>query len=328
MSHEMVIFSSWAGGSFTTKGRSLKVAPPALLAYHTVFRRTSPTSRKLELWVRAIGQRVPMSTRSTQPYWDKTAETYDQVFTHTLIGQAERNAVWQELGRVFHSGQRILELNCGTGVDAARLAQSGVRVLACDIAPRMIEVARQRVSSTGLGQLIDFRVLPTEQIAVLGDEGPFDGAFSNFAGLNHVEDLAAVARNLAQLLRPGARVLLCMLGRFAAWEIARCLAHGHPGKAIERFKHGGTIHRHADNVTLKAHYPSVGAMVRMFTPEFRLREWKGVGIILPPPYMESWARRFPKVLDPVAIADRWLGRCPLLRGMAGHVLFHFERVGR
>jgi 2-polyprenyl-3-methyl-5-hydroxy-6-metoxy-1,4-benzoquinol methylase len=269
-----------------------------------------------------------MLTGSTQPYWDKAAETYDQVFTHTLIGRAEREAVWQELGRIFHSGQRILELNCGTGVDAAHLAESGVRVLACDIAPRMIEVARQRVSSTGLGQLIDFRVLPTEEIAALGNEGPFDGAFSNFAGLNHVEDLSAVARYLAHLLKPGARVLLCMLGRVAPWEIAWYLAHGHPAKAIERFKRDGTIHRHPDKVTLKAHYPSVGAIVRMFTPEFRLREWKGIGVILPPPYMESWARRFPKVLDRLASTDRWLGRFPVLRGMAGHILFHFERVGR
>ncbi len=326
MSHEMVIFSSWAGGSFTTKGRSLKVAPPALLAYHTVFRRTSPTSRILELWVRAIGRRVPMSTRSAQPYWDKAAETYDQVFTHTLIGQAERNAVWQELGRVFHSGHRILELNCGTGVDAARLAQSGVRVLACDIAPRMIEVARQRVSSTGLGQLIDFRVLPPEQIAVLGDEGPFDGAFSNFAGLNHVEDLAAVARNLAQLLRPGARVLLCLLDRFSPWEAAWHLVHGRPGKTMERFKDSGTIHQHPDNVILKTHYPSISAMVRMFAPEFRLCGWKGIGIALQPSYLESWARRFRWALDRLASVDRWLGRLPGMRGMAGHVLVQFERV--
>jgi SAM-dependent methyltransferase len=267
-----------------------------------------------------------MLTRSTQPYWDKAAETYDQVFTHTLIGQAERNAVWRELGRVFHSGQRILELNCGTGVDAAHLAETGVRVLACDIAPRMIEMARQRVGSTGLGQLIDFRVLATEDIAALGDEGPFDGAFSNFAGMNHVEDLSAVARNLAQLLRPGARVLLCMLGRFTPWEVGLHLVHGRPSKTVERFQRGGTIHQHADNVILKTHYPSVGDMVRMFEPGFRLCEWMGVGIALPPSYLESWARRFPWALEQLANVDRWLGRLPGLRGMGGHILLQFERM--
>ena len=267
-----------------------------------------------------------MSTGSTQPYWDKAAETYDRVFTHTLIPQVERNPVWQELECLFHSGQRILELNCGTGVDALHLAESGVRILACDIAPGMIEMARRRLASARLGELVDFRVLATEDIAVLGDESPFDGAFSNFAGLNHVEDLSAVARNLAQLLRPGARVLNCLLGRFTPWEVAGHLVHGRPGKTTERFKRGGTIHQHPDNMILKTHYPSVGAMVRMFAPGFRLREWKGVGIALPPSYLESWARRFPWALDQLASADRWLGRLPVLRGMAGHVLVQFERV--
>src|ERR1700676_1000707 len=123
-------------------------------------------------------------TPSAQAYWDITAETYDQIFPGTLIGQAQREVIWQELRRVFHSGQRLLELNCGTGIDAVHLAEIGVTVLACDISPRMIELACRRSSSTKVGRLIDFRVLATENVAVLGDEGPFDGAFSNFAGLN------------------------------------------------------------------------------------------------------------------------------------------------
>jgi SAM-dependent methyltransferase len=267
-----------------------------------------------------------MLTLSTQPYWNKAAATYDRVFAHTLIGRAERNTVWLELGRLFHSGQRILELNCGTGIDAVHLAESGVRVLACDIAPRMIEKGRKRLGSTKLSELVEFRVLPTEEIAVLRPEGPFDGALSNFAGLNCVGDLSGVARSLGQLLKPGAQVLLCMLGRFAPWEMAWYLAHGNPGKAFERFKSGGTVRQVDDHVTLRHYHPSVAAIARMFTPEFRLRGWKGMGIILPPPYLESWARRFPKVLDRLAGADRWVGRVPLLRGMAGHVLLQFERA--
>lgn len=83
-----------------------------------------------------------LPTRSSAAYWNVVAETYDQVFPETLIGRAQREIVWQELACVFQAGQRILELNCGTGVDAVHLAESGVRVLACDISPRMIELAR------------------------------------------------------------------------------------------------------------------------------------------------------------------------------------------
>lgn len=267
-----------------------------------------------------------MATPHTQPYWNKAAETYDQEFTDTLLGRWERDAVWEELGHVFRAGQRILELNCGTGVDAVHLAENGVRVLACDIAPGMIAVARHRLNAHLLVDMVDLRVLPTEEIAALRDEGPFEGAFSNFAGLNMVPDIPSVARNLAALLKPGAPALLCLSGRIAPWDIAWYLAHGELSKAFQRFKSGG-VERLVDGVKLNAHYPSIGKMVRMFAPEFRLRSCRGIGISLPPAYSEPWARRYPRFFQGLAKADGWLGRVPGLRALAGHVLLRFERAG-
>lgn len=266
-----------------------------------------------------------MSTPSTQPYWNKAAETYDQEFTNTVLGRAERDAVWGELRRVFHSGQRILELNCGTGVDAAYLAEAGVRVLACDIAPGMIAMARRRLSACGLAGMVELRVLPTEEIAALRDEGPFDGAFSNFAGLNMVRDLSGVARNLAALLKPGAQTLLCMAGRFAPWDMTRYLLHGDSARAFQRFRPGGVV-RLVDGAVVNAQCPSIGSLVRTFSPEFRLRSCRGIGISLPPTFCEPWAHRFPRLFEWLAVADRWLGPVPGLRALAGHVLLRFERA--
>lgn len=290
-----------------------------------LYRRFAPRLDKVKAKV-GLAITGSQSARSVQTYFDCAADTYDQVFTNTAIGRAERDAVQQDLRRVFHSGQRILELNCGTGLDALSLARCGVKVLACDIAPRMIEIARRRLSLTSLGDLVSFRVLANEQIEQLVNEGPFDGAFSNFEGLNCVEDLASFARKLRLLLKPGSRILLCMLGRFVPLEIAWHLAHGHPRKSMRRFRREGTIARLTDDVTFRVHYPSVKALARMFAPAFRLREWKGIGVVLPPAYFEAWARRFPRILDGLATADRWLGRLPLLRSTAGHVLLQFERL--
>lgn len=257
--------------------------------------------------------------------FDHVADTYDRDFTNSLIGRAQRDSVWKELDRCFHPGQRILELNCGTGVDAVHLAERGVEVLACDVAPRMIQVARQRLASPGRAARLEFRVLATEQIAALAGEGPFDGAFSNFAGLNCLRDLRAVACDLAGLLAPGATVLLCMAGRAVAWEIVWYLGHGNFRKAFRRFRRGGTIGRLAEGVTVEVYYPSVSDMARWFAPEFRLRRWKGVGVTLPPSYLEPCARRFPGVLKSMVRADRWLAGVPVIRALADHVLLEFQR---
>jgi hypothetical protein len=187
----------------------------------------------------------------------------------------------------------------------------------------MIELARQRASTTRVGDRLDFRVLATEEIGALEGEGPFDGAFSNFSGLNCVEELSAVRRNLAGLLKPHAPVFLCMLGRFVPWEILWYLAHDDRAKAFRRFECGGISRSEG---APKVQYPSRKEITRSLAPEFRLRKWKGIGIALPPSYMEHWARRFPQVMRGLAPVDRVIGRLPLLRGMANLILLSFERT--
>jgi SAM-dependent methyltransferase len=209
-------------------------------------------------------------------------------------------------------------------VDAVHLADRGVEVLACDVAPRMIHVARRRTASQeGLAR-VDFRVLATEDIAALVDEGLFDGMFSNFGGLNCVPDLSAVARDLARLLAPGARALLCMAGHAVAWEIVWYLAKGNPRKALRRFRRGGTVGRLAEGVTVEVHYPSARTMARLFAPDFRLLQLKGIGVTVPPSYVEPLAQRFPGVLRSLTAADRLLSRVPVFRAMADHLLLEFE----
>lgn len=267
-----------------------------------------------------------MDSRSTLPtraYWDVAADSYARDFTTTLIGQKLRAAIWRDLDRAFSPGQRVLELSCGTGLDAVYLAQNGISVLACDISGRMVEKARQHAKDENLGDSIEFRVLATEEIGML-DEGPFDGVFSNFSGLNCVEDLAQVRQNLAGLLKPGAPAVLCMLGRFVPWEILWFLMHGDTGKAMRRLRVNGCCD--ADASALKVHYYSRPGIVRSFAPEFRLCRWKGLGIALPPSYMENWARRFPKVTSALDGADRLLGSLQGFRNMADFVLLEFERV--
>src|SRR5215471_7976723 len=97
-----------------------------------------------------------------QAYWNIAAETYEHVFTETLPGQLWRDSVWRELDTGFLSGQRVLELNCGTGIDALHLASRGVSVVACDISSRMIELARQRAAGSCFANLVDFHILPSE----------------------------------------------------------------------------------------------------------------------------------------------------------------------
>jgi ubiquinone/menaquinone biosynthesis C-methylase UbiE len=262
---------------------------------------------------------------SAQEYWDKTAEVYDQVFAETLVGQAQRDSVWRELTRTFHRGQRLLELNCGTGIDAVHLARGGVQLVACDISPRMIGAARKRADAANVSDLIDFRVLPTEQIDLLPEQTPFDGVFSNFSGLNCVEDQRSVARNLARILKPGSRAVFCMVGSFALWESGWHAVHGNVSLALKRFRRSD---RGTGSTAVRVHYPSVDETVRAFAPHFRLITWKGVGVAIPPSCLEPLAQGFPGFFARMASVDAWFGRVPGIRAFGDCVVLQFEHLGR
>ena len=161
-------------------------------------------------------------------------------------------------------GASILEMNCGTGEDARWLADRGVKVLATDISPAMLAVAEAKLDSSPARRLVRFRELAWEDLATL-DEGPFDGALSNFGGLNCVEDLRPVAQALAAKLRPGAIAILCIMGPVVPGEWVRFLAKGNPSAAFRRLKRGGT---QWSGATIR--YPSIGKTRRAFSPEFRM----------------------------------------------------------
>ena len=87
---------------------------------------------------------TPMQTQAAMAF-DSIAARYDEVFTRTLIGRAQRDAVWQVLIDTFEAGSYILEPNCGTGEDALFLDQHDISVLARDASPEMIRTARHRL---------------------------------------------------------------------------------------------------------------------------------------------------------------------------------------
>ena len=102
--------------------------------------------------------------------FDQMAKEYDEVFTRSMIGRTQRNAVWSVATEVFPRGSHVLELNCGTGEDALFLARNGVSVTACDASPEMVDVASSRWRNEAPNARISFNLLPTERLRVPNPE--------------------------------------------------------------------------------------------------------------------------------------------------------------
>jgi SAM-dependent methyltransferase len=257
--------------------------------------------------------------------FDGIAATYDQTFSHTLLGRIYRRAVWRRLDVLFHRGFRVLELNCGTGEDALYLASRGVWVLATDASEAMLEQTARKAREHRLDALIRTAAL---DLADLGSgralevlehyDPPLDGALSNFGGLNCVSDLEPIAEGLASVLKERAPALLCLMGRLVPWEWVWYCAR--PSRAFRRLKAGGAEWR-----GLRIRYPTIGEVKRVFGRYFRVVRVAGIGFLLPPPYAEGIARRVPWLLRGLDRLERRMEAVPPLPWLSDHYLVELER---
>jgi SAM-dependent methyltransferase len=100
-------------------------------------------------------------------------------------------------------GERALDLGCGTGRVAELLAPSGAAVVGIDLAPGLIETAKERAAERGLD--IDYRVGDCER---LEDPDASYDAVGSSVGIMFAPDHQAAASELARITKAGGRIAL------------------------------------------------------------------------------------------------------------------------
>jgi SAM-dependent methyltransferase len=134
--------------------------------------------------------------------WEANAAFWDQRmgegngFQRLLVGPATERLL------APRADERVLEVACGNGVMARRLAALGARVLATDVSPTFIERARARSSAPS--DRIEYRVVDAtseEALLALGP-GEFDAIVCNMA-LMDIARIEPLMRAAWTLLRRG-----------------------------------------------------------------------------------------------------------------------------
>jgi trans-aconitate methyltransferase len=156
---------------------------------------------------------------SSKSNWD--AQLYDD----------KHSFVWKLAAGVLElldprSGERILDLGCGTGHLTAKIAEAGTHVLGVDRSPEMIEQARAQ-----------YPTLPFEEMDAreLRLDGPFDAVFSN-ATLHWIQEPERVIAGIAKLLKPGGRLVAEFGGKGNTADLLKAIErvwarHALPGPA-------------------------------------------------------------------------------------------------
>jgi SAM-dependent methyltransferase len=160
--------------------------------------------------------------------WQRGAEAYDRLF-----GPVTRAAIAPTLDALeLRSGQRLLDLCCGTGHTVAAALARGVIACGIDLAPAMVDRARQACPA-GTFLVGDAEAIDAAAFAV-GMPGAPDAGFDAICclfGVNHLPDQERAVAEAFRLLRPGGRFAYTMWrppgpSRFHALVQDAIAAHG------------------------------------------------------------------------------------------------------
>jgi SAM-dependent methyltransferase len=99
--------------------------------------------------------------------------------------------------------ERVLDVGCGTGELTQQIATAAAFVLGIDVSRRSVEIAREQNAPLGN---VRFAVGPLEQLLPNVTEEPFSTAVAGMS-LMTAPDLTAAMRAVADVLRPGGRLL-------------------------------------------------------------------------------------------------------------------------
>ena len=102
-------------------------------------------------------------------FWSKVAQDYDHVADRQIGGQT-RSMVRERLGREGQLGTTV-EFGCGTGFYTETLAGKADRVIATDLSPAMLDLARSRVRAAN----VSFQLEDCQRTSFV--DGSFDTAF-------------------------------------------------------------------------------------------------------------------------------------------------------
>ena len=223
--------------------------------------------------------------------FDELANTYDDDFTTSRIGQLQRKRVWKFLLPLLTETDRplnILEMNCGTGEDALRLASIGHHVVATDASNAMIAKAKEKMAGkTNPDSRIQFYTCSFDQLRNSFRGQKFDLIFSNFGGLNCIDKhaLCQLRDELGSLLSVEGKLFFVVMGRFCIGEIVYFGIRGKLSSAFRRLRR--SLDFTINGNTIPVYYYSPATLKAIFCPTFRFLQKEPVGLFIPPTYREK-----------------------------------------
>jgi ubiquinone/menaquinone biosynthesis C-methylase UbiE len=253
--------------------------------------------------------------------FDGISEIFDRELENDITRQI-RDKIYQMIEGIVQPGASVLDINCGTGIDAIALERRGYLVTGIDISPKMINRARGKALQED-SHNIRFVHGSFERLSELIDQ-PVDLVLSNFAGLNCTDNISGVAEELSRVIWPRGFFLGVVMPRFSLWESLSYAIRGEWKMSIRRLAKKTVATGFGDSAFV-VHYHAPSSFVRAFQPWFEVKRLIGISILAPTPQSMSFYRAHPRLVKWLEKLDMILGPFPLCRSIGDHYIIILQR---
>jgi len=250
----------------------------------------------------------------TRLSFNKIAPAFDRTDKSNPILLWMRGIVHKIYLQNIRQGESVLELNCGTGIDAIFLAEHGINVYATDISDEMIRLLKEKASQEIQDGIIVAKVCSFSEVGEIEKTG-FDAAVSNFGGLNCINDFSQLSNDLYNKLKPGGKFIAVVMNKLCPWEILYFILKFDLKKAFRRLKKEG-IDGAVDDQTVKTFYFFPKEFGKQFSDHFRIEKIYTHALYTPPPYLLGIYNRIKPIVKV------WMKIDELVKG-----IYPFNRVG-
>jgi len=232
-----------------------------------------------------------------------------------------RKIVVDYLLRCLKPNSRVLDINCGTGLDIVEIAKHKHEVMGVDISSTMISFASENINKAGLNsnaraEVCDYRELPVTAV-------PFDAVLSNFGGINFVKELTPVFSSIDRNLKDGGILIVNSIGHFCFMEFLIFFLSGKFDKAFRRLN-GGKARIGGKYVSLFYHRKKelLSAGLKF---NYRVMDIFGVNIFTPPLWADEFFKSHERISRELEKADEMLRNFPILRTAGDFMVVVFKK---
>lgn len=218
----------------------------------------------------------------------RMADEYDAIQETNLPVKKMREKYYSVVKKFVQTPAALLELNCGSGIDAHYFANNGYKILATDISDKMLANA----VSKGFHPNLELRKMNFTEMDELNGQ-QFDAILSNLGGLNCVSDLSFLPGKINKLLKPGGHLIAVVMPSFCLWEFL-LIFKGEFKRALRRMKKKG-ISANVGDEKIYVKYYSPRHFKKIFNEQFDMLTFKALRVFAPVPPAEHWYRKHPAI---------------------------------